>query len=286
MAAFAATGAIPGMGALGSIVRKGDPKLLLSHTSDIQKMLNMVRNPKEKVLNAPSMAISKQVKPFENLDEDVVADVVMYPYPQKLDPAVNKRSVLYGTDAYTYRQNPVHDKISPPKYAQAKYRRDPRFTEEGILPESLDQTAAIAYSPRFNSLSEFEQSKEGAKRLRAKKIQSEGHDYNPVEDELFESSDRSLGAIRGALENLDYASPESMAFANRTPQNYAELKYQGMLPFDRDNIAAVRLASKDAKKNVEIIKALRRQGIPIVPDNLKTQDELAAFVDSITGLRD
>ena len=295
MAALAATGVIPGVGALGSIIRHGSPNILLSHGSGANSLLNLLRG-KEKALEAPSMAVSKLVSPFGS-------DVTLYPRPQKFDPGVNPRSDLYATDAFTYRKSqeqfsPNH----PPPYARSKFRKEPRLTE-GYTPSEPSKLASVIASPKFKSFDQYEGdlADVGAGRLTSRRVNED--DYADFADDLryeFESwVDNKYGATMdpeeiyrmktyGGIPLMDDFIKENPGYkeaANSLPSEYGELKYHGMVPVDRENIAAVRLANMSTRNNDELVRALRRQGIPIVPQHMENQGEIANFVDYITGLR-
>jgi len=344
MAALAATGAIPGIGAIGSLIRHGSPNILLSHGSGANSLLELLRG-KDKALDAPSMATSKLVNPFGS-------EVVMYPRPQKFDPGVNKNSDLFATDAYTYRRGQEQagfggNSIAPP-YARQKFRKDPRLTEQANV-NSPSKLATIVASPKFKSFTQYEDELAdiGSGRLTSRHIQDAdyadfsdelnsvyprwvekrmskmvenpigsgvgddfgddiGDDFGDLADEFISIKDLSLlkpntiqeqKAIANLLREhgVDESTlmskflsenPQYKAMANRMPSEYGELKYHGKVPVDRENIAAVRLANMNSQNNEELIKALRRQGIPIVPGHMTTQREIANFVDYLTGLRD
>jgi len=282
------------------MIRKGgDPNLLLTHGSSFDNLLELLRQrkyswkPSTPTLDAPSMAIGKKPAPFE-------AEVELYMQPQRFDPATNPRSDLYSTDIYSYRKS-----RQPNLYARsAQLRKDPMFTE-GEAPSTAGRLLEVAAAQKFPSYEAYENSWRGAKHLKT------GHDvpldfpvgqYRSAENRFLNWFDNQSG-VPFMPDNPDVPDmareyllrfPEEKALFQQMPQDYAELKYHGPVALTPENIAAVRIPNATREMAGpefmrEITQMLNRQQIPIMRGVLNhpaaTQEQIAEYVDQLTGLR-
>jgi len=269
------------------ITKGGDPNLLLSHTANPGELSSLLRYGSERALTAPSLAISKQAKPFGD-------GVQMFPYPQKLDPATNSRVDLYNTDIYTYRRG--HDRLEAP-YASKRLRKNPKLVE-GAEPTDAQMLSILA-APRFSSLQEFEDATEGGFKLAkdglpidhsaSEEVLAQMIDWMATKNPMVKPSYAVVANLRPAtkqrlMQQFLAENPTAARVLNQAPQAYGEMKLHGKLPIDRANIAAMRITDPSAV-SPRMIKELQRTGIPLVPQHLTTQEQIAGYVDSLTGLR-
>ena len=308
MAAWAATGMIPGVGALGSIVRKGDPNTLISHATSALGLNDALRGKwpyqkgarhldmpnRDPFLQDPSLAVSNLRMPFGG-------EVQLYVNPSKVDPANTPRSSLFATDSYTYRTNQHR-----PYLSDSSVLRNPRFSENYDAGRP-SKYAAILSQPKFASLQEYADSPYGAGRLSENMLGSEDYSLaggrrineqfneylmdNYDFQQAWDKADFEADAQQKAnLLSIFLAErPDMAGVARRMPTEYGEIKYAGNLPLTPEYIAAARFpdaqfVNPDVQRMV--VQRLRRQGIPIVPKDMKYQGDIAKFVDYRTGLRD
>jgi hypothetical protein len=284
-----------------AITKGGDPNLLLTHGSSLEGLLRMLRSAKYKpehpipALDTPSMAIARIPKPFAS------ADVDLYMQPSKFDPAVTPRADLWPIDAYTYRRAPGETNRF---LHEPKLRKNAKLSE-GMQPEEITHLMAVLAAPKFKSFNAFEKMPQGAGRIANQRLQKA--DFNtpditnlrydfldwfyqqPDIDMLNQSPDYLPFITRFLKEN-----PVAKKQAQLLPSQYGELKYHGSVPITPEYVAAARITPriKDAATKIEIEELthlLKQQQIPIMGNILSqpatTQEQIAEYVDQLTGLR-
>ena len=292
----------------GAITKGGDPNLLLTHGTALERLLQALRGTSGEqishmpALDTPSMAIARVPKPF------AAADVDLYMNPTKFDPAVTRRADLWPIDAYTYRSDP---------YLPNRFLRNPKLRKhaklsEGYQPDSISHLMAVLTAPNFESFKAFEKSPKGAGRIIDQHASYDGFDtpYTAALTAGFYNWLAKQPDSYKLAQNLepDYVpfltqylreNPAVVSKAQALPSQYGELKYHGSVPLTSEYVAAARIApwivnqasvSRASEKRLnELTRLLHKQQIPIMGKNLASnnasQEQIAEYVDQLTGLR-
>lgn len=276
---------------LGMISAGGPKDLLVTHEMPSELELGKLLAPGERgvqtSLEAPSLAVSSIERPF-----DVESGVELFPNPRLVDPAnlPFDRAALYPVDAFSYRREPS----TLPGYLRNSARKDPRLTED--FTPAYGHLAAILTAKRYPSFRDYEKSAQGAERLpsAADNFQRFG---KKVYDPWIKLSDKEIenwyktqsGSFETPKEVIKafLADPANKVFkevAENLPQNYGELKYQGMLPLSAPYISAVKSHNfyTQELRHTPLQRSLQGRGIRLYGKDI-SRDEIVDALDRLHG---
>lgn len=286
---------IPGGGVVGQLRRGGRPDLAVLHKTPASGLQTLLAH-KRPSLVTPSMMVTKG---GENFGEKF-GDITMVLRGEAVDPR-NAPTVLLNRDFYTQRTPTDIYSWSPEQRAGLIERIRERATSpmqsreralrmtEGAAPKGgVPHELSIRYSPEFRSFEAYEKSPLGAKLLaKPSAVEEFGAEQLRRHGQLIDLAgndarfaDTLVGLASSGLPHAELAR-ELLARAKRAPTTYAEGKYLGELPVNRDTVQGV-VAGGRSTIGTPWQQRLNDLGIPfILPRELVPASAMAPRLEKV-----
>lgn len=288
---------IPGGGVVGQLRRGGRPDLAVLHKTPASGLQTLLAH-KRPSLVTPSMMVTKG---GENFGEKF-GDITMVLRGEAVDPR-NAPTVLLNRDFYTQRTPTDIYSWSPEQRAGLIERIRERATSpmqsreralrmtEGAAPKGgVPHELSIRYSPEFHSFEAYEKSPLGAKLLtKPDAVDEFGQDQLRRQGQLIDLAGGDARFADTLVRLAGSGSPhaelarELLARAKRAPTTYAEGKYLGELPVNRETVQGV-VAGGWSTIGEQWQQRLRDLGIPFVPpQELIPASVIAPRIEQLRG---